>query len=196
MRDIANDLMDKYEDERAAKTDWSPLLTTSANFDTHKLHINKKGQYSFRPTWGTLMFSLTFTILGLFIYTITYLATYNNFWLSLLCLLPLVFVVMGLVELKTAWTPLRVKIRNGKFILGWGRDDFVRLEEISSLQLLPYQASIRGPRYLNYQLNLVLSGGARKNIVSYYHQEKAVQNAEQLAEHLDIRLWNGLDLAP
>ena len=187
-RDVANDLMDKYGDERAARTNWTPLKSPSANFNTHNLHISKTGQHAFKPTWGFLWFGFTFVIMGLIFYTIVYFAAPYGEWLALL---PLIFVIAGLFELKNSWTPIRVDTSSGKFVLGWGKDDFVRLEDITSLQLLPVRIS--RTRIKSFQLNLVLTDGSRKNIVSFFGRAKAVNAAQQLAEHLSVSLWNGID---
>ncbi len=193
-RDIANDLFDRYGDERTAKTNWQPIRTETANFDTHKLHVDKKGQPVFKQTFGNSVFAGMFLILGLLAYTITYAVTYNADWYyRLIGAFPLLFVIAGLYLAYLAMTPIHIDQRRGLFILGWSRDKHVKLRAIEALQLLPYRVARKSGGYINTQLNLVLKGGERRMIVTYYNQKKALQDAEQLAEHLGVKIWDATD---
>ena len=193
-RDIANDLIDRYGDERAAKTQWQPIRAETANFDTHKLRMDKKGQPLFKQTFGNSLFAGVFLTIGLITYTVTYFATYNADWpYRLIAALPLLFVIAGLYLVYLALTPIRIDQRRGQFILGWSASEHVDLNKIEALQLLPYRVSRRSGGYTNTQINLVLKGGERRTIVTYYNQQKALHDAEQLAGYLGVSLWDGFD---
>ncbi len=193
-RDIANDLFDRFGDERTAKTDWQPIRAETANFDTHRLHMDKKGQPIFKQTFSNSLFAAMFLILGLFAYTITYFVTYDMVWYyRLIAALPLLFVIAGLYLAYLAMAPIRIDQRRGQFILGWHRREYVELRAIEALQLLPYRVARKSGGYTNAQLNLVLKGGKRRMIVTYYNQKKALHDAEQLASYLGVALWDGID---
>ena len=190
-RAIEDELFERTQDERASTTDWKPMQAATGNFDAHRLHINRKGQLTFKSTLTHYIFAATFLLLGLFAYTIVYIVTSQNGWINLLATsIPLMFVIGGLFLTYEIMTPIRIHQASGQFILGWRRDDRLALNKIAALQLLSVRNS--GARYENYQLNLVTHDKERRHVVSYYNRKKAMKAAEQLATHLNVPLWNGL----
>ncbi len=188
-RDVAEQLFERYKDERAAKTKWKAIQAETANFDTHKLRKSSNGQLVFKPTLTSYFGDVVFLVLGIITYSLAYLFTFNKGFWQLLTLFPLLFVGFGVYAIYQSMTPIRIDRKHQRFVLGWGADDWVSLHEIKAVQLLPY----RRVRLTNTQIILVLADHSRKSVVTYYHQDKAIKAAQQLASTLDLPLWNGLD---
>ncbi|MCF6198912.1 MAG: hypothetical protein L3J67_05855 [Hyphomicrobiaceae bacterium] len=187
-RDIADELFEKYGDERAAKTKWTAIETSAANFDTHKLRKTRAGTLVFKPTLANTSIGAFFLVLSLFAYSLAYLFTYNKGWWQLLVLFPLLFVGTGLYAMFESMTPLRLDQKRGFFILGWKKEDGVWIDEIKAVQLLPYRTT----QYTNFQINLVLADHSRKPVVTYFRRDKALRDADLLAAHLGVPLWKDL----
>ncbi len=201
--------METAEQKYPGKTDWTPLTATTANFDQYKLHLDQRGRLSFRPSWPNLSFGIFFAIFGLIFFLLCSLLLYNILPLALLVgFVSLLITLFGLYLTYAVTTPIVFDRAQGIIRLGRGRDNQLDHAAIKAVQLLGRQVdsthkarttgrssydSKHHMSYQNYQLNLVLRDGERRHVVSYFNRDKAIDAATQLADHIGVNLWNGLE---
>ena len=167
------------------------MQTAGANFDQYKLKSVKSSRLAFGPTIGSLLFSLLFIAIGVVIAAAMLISgQMPNQWILLF---PALFSFIGLYMLFSSFTPIVFDLDEGVFRHGRGRDDVINLMEVDALQLLPKEVSGDNNNYMNYQINLVMTGYRRQNVVYYYHKEKAINDAKILQSNLGVKLWNGID---
>ena len=214
-----DELAQRAEQKYPGRTDWHPLPAATSNFDPYRLKIEHNGQLSFRPTGANLFFSLLFAFFGLsiLIFVFGFLFILGSAILHLtLPLAPLIgfvsllIAILGLFLLYNNFRPIRFDPAKGFMRLGRGEDNLVELARIKAVQLLaqkvrssnrshnphisPGMAAKQTLTYQNYQINLVLKDGKRRHVVSYFNRDGAVEAAQQLADHMGLPLWNGLEM--
>ena len=69
----------------------------------------------------------------------------------------------------------------------------VRIEDIYAIQVLAEVCvshnKNRTTRYNSYELNLVLTGGSRVNVIDHGNREQILEDARTLASFLGVPLW-------
>jgi hypothetical protein len=71
-------------------------------------------------------------------------------------------------------------------------DEFTRLEQIHSLQLLSEYCHGRKNSYYSYELNLVLEDGKRVNVIDHGNLDQLRMDARRLSGFLQIPLWDAV----
>lgn len=194
-----------FDDPLAMRVDWSPMARGGANFRTHQGRRVGSQRFEFAPTPMGRIFPAIFVLAGLGGALVMILADGGpslDPGRALGLLFPLTFVGVGLYI-------GRVSARSVTFdrVLGWcwrggteprpgdAPDELrVRLSEVHAIQLLPeYIRSDEGTDYTSWELNLVLQDGARLNVVDHAGYLALAREAAELAEFLDVPLWNKND---
>lgn len=197
----------QFQDPMALKTEWTPLSQEmTSSWKSHKLYGPDQGQMRFKPTWPSFIMILPFFIVGLagcgFILSSLFFGAQSLVVLPFI-VIPLAFVLVAWLALKTLTEPIVFDIRSGWF---WkGREapsyvvteqekDWVRLDDLVALQLLraPARSSsnsrVRGDIY---QINLVLKDGSRINVIGHGGRVKAIRDeARRLSHFLSCPLWD------
>lgn len=183
------------EDPVAGRTQWEPLVGGGTNFRTRNLVRVSPDRVEFPAARGMKFFAAAFGLVGL---GVTVLGAASQEWVTLLLGLP--FLGVGLVLLRTGTAPVVFDKRQGAFWKGRQapnevirRSDleyYTPLEAIHALQVL--SEYVRGDKrsYWSYELNLVLSDGARLNVVDHGDYETLRANAEELSRFLDRPVWD------
>jgi len=189
----------KYNDKVATKTDWKPLNTSVANFNTCVLESAGKNLLYFKTTMSMKMFSGFFIVIGLVLLSFVgpmqdgrwFPETIDEGLGQLMCL---TFTIAGIYLLYFTSPPIAFDGNKRLLIKGRGhRRKAIYFSEIYALQLVPYYfTSSDGPDYYNYQLNVVLENAERFHIVSYYDKGKARDDAAAISWLTGKILWDVL----
>lgn len=187
-----NEPVDPLNDPVSARTDWTPLRNSGANFKTRVLVAVGTNRVEFRASRGEKGFALTFLIYGLFMLGVLLLApgkVKKGDW-GISFAIHLIFPIVGGCLLYFMTTPIVFDKERGIFRKGRKMADaFVGLDKIHALQLV--SVYISGSRsFYSHELNLVLETGARINVVDSGDGTQLRKDAETLSAFLGKPLWN------
>ena len=199
----------QFDDPVATATGWGPAKRGGSNFCTHKFVEVNPNRIEFRPSVGAKLFSMIFLLIGLglsigFSYK---LLSKENIILTTHTIFPilfgLVFAIVGVVMFYFFLSPIVFDKYSGYFWKGRrGPDqvvnkdkikDLTRLDEIHALQLISEYVRSSGKNsssYYSYELNLVLADASRVNVVDHGIKDKLIEDAQTLAEFLDVPVWD------
>lgn len=185
------------------KTSWEPLIRGGNNYRTHHLKSDEQGNLVFKLRWATyltVLLPITFVIFldlgsshfGTF--------SYNNQLRYILYLAPIAFAAsLGYRHFKT----IRFDFANGVYWKGYRSPvnadnpeqlkNWAHLQDIGGLQIIRERVRANKSRYTSYELNLVLKNGDRLNVVDHGSLARLRDDAQQLAQRLQVPLWDAGD---
>jgi len=179
------------DDEVALTTDWTPLRSGGASFQTHQLVLQRPNRISFRPTWGAIAFGLTFIVLGLIVITICLFVEEMSLGMRVLLMaIGLGFAGGMRVFLVFQFGPNLFDVNRGFYTKGWFDAGLVRLDEIHALQLISERCRGRNRTFYSYELNLVLEDGQRVNVVDHGDLAQLQADARTISQRLDVPVWD------
>ena len=181
-------------DPVAEKTEWSVIQGVGAyTGKSHRLVKVGAGRYELKPTVSSRLFQLVFVVFGV---------------LTLLCAVAALIGEFGRGQIFKGCCGMFVMSgMGGLFILfglasGGNRIAFdknanaveldgkaIPLGQLHALQVLEGTFDGDGP-FTAYQLNLVHKDGTRTHVVTHGNQKWLRRDVEELAEFLDVPLWD------
>lgn len=192
-----------FDDPLAMRVDWSPLAGGGANFRTHRGRQVDSERYVFSPTLMGRLFPAIFVLAGVGVLVVAFVKSEASPLNQPLALLfPLCFVGIGLFLWRSIARHATFDRRAGWYWRGGSQPgpgdstgaERCRLSEVHALQLLPERVrSDEGSDYTSWELNLVLEDGSRRNVVDHAGYDSLAREAAELAEFLDVPLWNKND---
>ena len=201
-----------FNDPLALKTSWNPLQGGGASFRTHEAVQASANRIEFRATpfsYVMLMIPVTFTFLFPILLIGRNLSengglvlNRDSFWgvaIAVICGFVSVFgyrYIQGSIIFDRSygyfWKGKRNKI--GEAFDPAQQKESVRLGEVHALQIIHEWISGSGKRsrpYKSYELNLVLRSGERMNVVDHGNKKRLLEDANQLAQFLNVPVWDG-----
>lgn len=199
-----------FNDELAYKIKWLPLKGGGANFQTRVLHEESSGHFGrieYRVGFGLKLFSGIFISVGL----ILFLGFCSAFYLELIeAPIVVLFVVMGTGVVFTITgflfyffisKPIVFDKKQGYFWKGRKAPSQVfniekiknatRLNEIHAIQLIseviPKEDNLT---YASHEINLVLRGGKRLNVIDHGRHDIILSDAKILSNFLNVPVWD------
>ncbi len=180
----------------------SPLKPGGSNFKTHLLVEKSPSKYLFKPSIGGALFSLLFPLLGLG-FVIYHLVSdsgqfsspsYTNF---VTLTIGLSFIIIGIVMCYYMFKPRVFDKKIGYYYKGYKfqpqRIDLknqLQLSSILALQIIGETVTDNDGSYGSFELNLVLNGGSRRNVVDHGNLRSIIDDAHILSEFLDVPIWH------
>jgi len=199
-------------DPVASQTEWDPAVGGGTNFCTRRLVQASVHRLEFRPTVTARVFPLIFFFCGVVVLVIAgYQFATGGFENPMLAVfVPLfgcVFAGAGglLYWLMTRQIAFDRTLRcfwKGKMPMSVAdteyRNSAVSLDRIHAIQLVSERVTSssgsgshrRRSSYYSYEINLVLEDGSRINVVDHGKVDRIRQDARQLAEFLDVPVWD------
>jgi hypothetical protein len=192
-----------FGDPAAMLTQWTPLKSGSANFQTHTLVSIQHHQMKFAPSVKNIFFSSAFFLFG--IHIVTHLHTGVHAYKPLTALIGIIFICVGVLLFYFNFIPIVFDKQKGFFWKGWTQPDgiagckkikcCVYLKKVHALQIISKQVKSSSSRgsfryYFNYELNLVLKNSTRINVVYHGDKGKMLKESAKLAKFLDKPLWD------
>lgn len=203
----------QFNDPIAQNTDWTPLRGGGANFKTQFLSLTPKNQFKVKKSKGGIMFNLIFAIVGLGVmlfglnqYFSSTIANSENEVKDLLFLLVfgLIFLAVGAIPLfnkskllifdKDAgycWTGNK---QPRDIIRAEDKAKLIKLERIKGIQILKEYISSSGnsSSYYSYEINLILDGNERINVMDHGRLGAIREDANLLSEYLGVPVFDGV----
>jgi hypothetical protein len=184
-------------DPVALTTEWTPCNPGGASFRTRALTRYGPHRVGFRPTVGAVLFCAIFAVLGATLLMGALNATRSantRAPVGLLSGVGLAFACGGLTALYLTTRPIVFDRELGRFWKAWrtprpGVDVGVELASIHAVQVISEYCSGKASFY-SYELNLVLTDGARLNVVDHGDLASIRADGEELASFLGVPLWD------
>lgn len=173
-----------FGDPLATQVPWTRLKKSKAgvsNFRTLKLVADGEGRLRYQRSTQMTLAALAFGVPGLVFAAVCAVK------LSPCAVFGLVFLGIGVYLLLPVE---RTFDRNAKQIVI--ARERVPFEAVHALQLLEHwESGEESGGYYSYQLNLVMKDRSRIAVVDHSKLEVIRQEAQQLAAHLGVKLWDG-----
>lgn len=193
-----------FNDPLALETEWIPAARGGASFGTHRLIQPSANRVAFDSTVAAKAFYLLFffTGLGLLLFQLNRVAQsgFSGQDTVVPTLVGAVFAVVGACMYRIGTNPrifdrslaLYWRGRNQPTLMGVGppTDSSALLSSIHALQLLSEFVSGSKNSYTSYELNLVLNGGRRINVVDHGNLKRLRSDAKTLSQVLDKPVWD------
>lgn len=187
----------RFGDAVAMQTQWVPMSSGGANFDTHKLIAVNEYRIEFRALPTTYIFFALMTILVAIIIASSINSGDTD---ACLFLFPIVFFCSFCDHSsQSVFDKRKMLFWKGNaeydFYVDSHFDKNAKLNNVYAIQLI-YKIIEHddGPDYDNYELNIVLEDSRRIHVVSYAKKDKVRQDASVLARFLDKPIWDAIDL--
>jgi len=210
-------ILERYPDNpMAGRVQWVPTGSGGSNIRTHKLVRISPLKMVFRPTIQVRLFTGIFVLVGLVIMAIPVLADDAPWWIALVGLL---FAAIGGLMYHQMTRPSVFDMEKLWFWKGKmpqtaqeveERENTAPLDRVLAVQVLRQYCMSSSARtrnanrhatgrslnqgYYSYELNLVLDDATRINVTNHGNHRALVRDARQLAEFLDVPLWDASDL--
>lgn len=191
----------RFKDPLAEKVSWEPMAKNSSNFESEHLVPVEGVSYSMEiaMTWKMAAFSIVFGCVGILILTGGIFLSVKVFRAKdkkkngilpvvLMIFLGCGFTAAGIFSYKAS-SKLQVFDRNSGFYSTKGSQ--VSLNKIHALQVLRKYISDKDSHYYCYEINLVMDGGSRINIMSHGVSNRIWEDAKTLAKFLEVPVWKG-----
>ncbi len=176
-------------DEIAVITDWKPLKGGGANFKTATLEQKKEeGKLIVKPSIGLRLFISMFIFMFGMIPFIIFLSE-ERYVISipiLIISILLWFFINKMMKLKV------FDLLTKSYYEGDYKKSKVEIyfSEIHALQVLTERVSGNKSSYYSYEINMILKDGKRHNIMDHGNLKKIREDAQIIAEFLNIPLWD------
>lgn len=200
-----------FNDPLALKTSWNPLQGGGASFRTHKAVQVSANRIAFRSTpfsYAMLLIPVTFTFLFPILLIGRSLSengglvlNRDSFWGVAIAVICATVSVFGYRHVRRSiiidqsygffWKGKRSK-ENQAFDPAQYKDS-VRLHDVHALQIIHEWIGGSGKNsrpYKSYELNLVLKSGERKNVVDHGNIKRLREDANMLAQFLNVPVWD------
>ena len=190
-------------DPIALKTEWKPAKGGGASFQTHKLVKKSGNRIEFQISIGFKVFCILFFVMGAICSIVFGFQPCKE---TIECVMPIMggMLFMGAgggmyyfgaaprifdKQVGYYWKGRQdpSKVARKKDLTHW-----TKLDRIHALQLISEHVKSDKSSYLSYEINLVLSDGGRINVVDHGKKSKVLEDADILAEFLDIPVWNAI----
>jgi hypothetical protein len=195
-----------FDDPLALETEWAPAASGGASFRTHRLIQPSANRIEFAPTLGAKAFYLLFLSIGsgLLFFHLNRIRIAQTGFSDQDTLVPLlVGAVFAIVGACLYWFGTTPRVFDQRFAAFWrgrrmptpmelvaGGDSCAPLSSIHALQLLSEFVSGSKNAYHSYELNLILNGGSRINVVDHGNLERLRGDASKLSQFLDKPVWD------
>ena len=189
-------------DEVAMKTKWNPACGGGTNVCTHRLKEISGTSVSFKPCAMAIIFPGIFMLAGLGVFCGAIYAGVVHKSDFIYFGIPFggIFFTVGYLICRSWLVPRTFDQMEGCYWKGKGRPhhlnnkikDKCELKEIYAIQLISEYCSGDKSSYYSYELNLVLKDGERINITDHGNKKAILEDAEKLAEFLNIPVWNAM----
>lgn len=192
-------------DPLAQQTGWTPLKRGGANFTTHKFIQVNPNRVEFRASWGVLIFCMLFFAAGVAMTTLYIIMKVDPSKMTgagditMLLIVGVVFTLVGGGMFYHFNKPVVFDRAAGYFFKGkkdprqiMGPQDlkgFTELSDIHALQILSEYCSGNKSSYYSYELNLILNGGQRVNVIDHGNLKRVKEDAAKLAQFLGVPVW-------
>lgn len=188
--------------ERPPDLSFEPVKKGGANFTVARLKTQPDGSLIFCPTFLNWFVSSIFILL-----TIPFLIPFFTLRAMpepgarlFLIFILLIFWAVGIFLLRLLLLKPRFDFERRAYYrsittprygdTGENKKDYTPFSQITGLQLLTEECrGSKGSSFLSHELNLVLEDGKRINVVDHGGWENIKNDAEELAEKLDLPLW-------
>lgn len=192
----------------AQKTDWFPLASGGSNFKTHRLDASDPELLVFKCTKGAYLFSgvfIFFGLLGLILPLAMFMEGDMKQWSMVVFAVIFggIFLGVGLLMLKLMTTPRVFDIFQGVFYKARKKPvndmnqkvvkktTLTKLNEVKAIQVIRERIRSKNSTYYSYEINLVLDDASRVNVIDHGKHQAVIEDAEILANTLNVPLWNG-----
>ncbi len=188
-----------FNDPVAKITDWSPAKGGGSNFRTHRIVTVSPDRVEFKISVGGFLFCFAFIAIGVGAPVGILLSAETSnariFGISF----GAIFATVGLVMLYCFASPRVFDKSKGYYWKGRKSPDnydlssikeYTELSRIHALQIISEHCSGNDSSYYSYELNLVLKDGARINVIDHGSRKKLCQDAEVLADFLNVPIWD------
>jgi len=201
----------QFNDPLALKTAWTPAKVGGASFQTYKLVGSGPNRFEFKPTLGAKIFYLFFLFLGLavllgFVFRVIFYQ--DSVWgpLIMVPFIGLVFTALGIFLLYVGLQPRTFDKTIGQYWQGKQppspyanpaqqkssnkASTSTPLSQVHALQIVDEYIRTKNNAYMSYEINLVLKDASRVNVLDHANKEKILEDAETLANFLNVKIWN------
>lgn len=176
---------------------WLPLEEGGSNYKTHNLVEVEENIYEYKSSFVNTLFGLIFMIVGaiaLIFMTKASLRSFDMLIFLIGTVFSVVFIVIGAVFFKNSQKKMVFNFEENIFWKG-SREDSIDLENIVAIQIVSEECSSEDSdgnytRYYSYELNLVDENAKRYNIIDHGRKDIIIQDAELIAEFLEIPIWD------
>ena len=196
-----------FNDPLALSVDWSPAKSGGTSFKTHNLVSIEDDRYEFQAATGAKVFYGIFFLSGLlFPIAFTAISLYNSDIGLLEAAFPIGFGLIFMGIGGGLWyygsQPIVFDKISGDFWKGHQNPrevynksrlkHYSPLDEVHALQIISEWVGSKN-RYHSYELNLVRKDGKRINLVDHGKYDILRQDANNLAEFLNVPLWDAVE---
>jgi hypothetical protein len=187
-------------DEVATMTKWTPAKGGGTNIGTHSLKIMSSGRVEFKMKKTAFLFPAVFMLAGLGAgIGMTIGGLKKNDMKMLYFGIPFgtIFFLAGFFILRSFMTPRVFDLDIGYYWKGRKspnmyskKTEKCQLEDIHAIQVLEEYCRGDKSSYYSYELNLVLKDGSRMNVVDHGKLKLIKEDAQKLAQFLNIPVWD------
>ena len=196
----------QFNDPLAEEIDWKPAKSGGTNVCTHRLMIGFDNVATFKATLSIHLFTGIFIVMGAIAIVAPIVGMINSGKFKVDLLIPVaigtVFCSVGIFMNRTFTAPVTFDLDSGYFWKGRKNPsttfdiessikEYALIRDIHALQIISeYCSGGKNSSYYSYELNLVLKDGTRKNVVDHGSIEKLREDAEKLADFLNVPIWD------
>ena len=196
--------IDFTDDSIKKNVSTAPLEPGGSNFKTHALVKKSASKLAYRPSAGSIRFSLIFLIIGLVV-LFSGLFNFSSFSINFsqvnwfMVLFGVVFAGVGGFLSYTFFTPrvfdkqLGLYYKTYKVNIHKNRGDSkkqVLLKSIIALQIIGEQIRGKDRTYGSFELNIVLNNGSRENVIDHGNLKSIIDDAHVISNFLNIPIWH------
>ena len=197
----------KTDDPVSSSTSWKPLSSVGQNFKSHKMVRVDDDHLEFRISFQSVMAYLSILAVGVLVMTVSIFGKMMGMSGSgnpiVIFLVGLFFAGLGFYLFRKAQQKIAInrrypaiykgKIDPADVINPHAVEYFHALDKLHAVQLLQKYVKSHSDgkdnSYFSYELNLVLSDGARIKVLDHGNIEAMMKQATALAEFLNVPLW-------
>ena len=197
-------LIAKFNDEIAKKTQWSPLKKGGTNFKTHNLFKHSLMLMQYKISAGAKVFLGVFGVIGFSTLVVGLYIIFVKFqpvaWFILL--FGTVFFGVSVFMYRTMGKPIIFDQSMGFVYKGFKQPKFSGAQEenteltyfsdIHAIQIIEEYIHSDKSRYYSYELNLVLKDANRVNIIDHGNYQQIAQDAQDIAKFIGVPIWDAV----
>lgn len=195
-------LIAKFNDEIAKKTQWSPLKKGGANFKTHNLFKHSSVFMEYKISVGTKIFLGVFGVVGFSTLAgglyILFAKLHPIAWFFLL--FGTILVSASVLIYRTMGKPIIFDQSMGFIYKGFKQPKFsgapeentelTYFSDIHAIQVIEEYIRSDKSRYYSYELNLVLKDANRINIIDHGNYKQIADDAQDIAKFIGVPVWD------
>jgi len=185
----------RFEDELACRIDWTPLVRGGDIFCTHRARLRTGLTTSILAFEVTRLLVVICGLVGVAGIVVCGVLLIER---STLDQFPVVMMLSPLVLVGLAvWMFWRA--RSNQIQFDRSAQQFTQrgcqfpLSDVRALQLLRERVRSSEDSYFSYELNLVFRDGHRRNVTDHGALKAIRDDAQMLAEYLQVPLWDAID---